>query len=582
MEAVALAGGRLPYGRMPFKALASALSLGAGASVGPEDPSVQIGSNLGSMFGQRLGLSEERISLLVASGAASAIAAAFNAPIAGVFFALEVVLGEFTTRAFGVVVLAAVLSSVITQALEPLLPLYEPSLQLLNYNLGGIGEIPLYMILGLLLAPMAAFFTRSIYWQQDVWHRYAQRLPTPYKTAIAGLIVGAVGMFLPQILGGGREAMNAVLSNPEEFTLVLLLVLGVAKILMTGLSISGGFVGGVFAPTLFVGLMLGSFYGRIVESLRVDWFSDPQAFAIVGMAAMMAGVVHAPITAIMLVFELTNDYRLILPIMIATVVCISIAQIFVPYGIYTLGLARRNVFINAGRDVDVMQGITVGEVMVQPPPTIHQAASMVDLRDALRRQHVRSMCVVDDDDRLVGMVTLSDLQHNYETQPQEVATRTVGDICTRDITVAHPDDVLWTAIRTMNTKAIGRLPVVDEQSGDLLGMLSRQEIMNAYNTAIARKLEDQHHAELIRLHNLTGAHVYEFRVGRKAPVAGRPICDVRWPPESVVASVQRQGKLLIPHGSTELHVGDVITIVAAPEVERNLKVLFNSQSIAHI
>ncbi|MBZ0295992.1 MAG: chloride channel protein [Anaerolineae bacterium] len=580
MEAVALAGGRLRYRRMPFKALASALSLGAGASVGPEDPSVQIGSNIGSFFGQRLHLSEERMRLVVAAGAASAIAAAFNAPIAGVFFALEVVLGEFTTSAFGVVVLSAVLSSVTLQAADQITPLNEPALNLLNYSLGSLTEMPLFVVLGLAFAPVAALFIKVIYWMHDTWH-HRVHLPRPIQTALVGAAVGVVGIYLPEILGAGREAMNAVLSRPDEFTLDLLIILCAAKIIMTAFSMAGGFVGGVFAPTLFAGLMLGGAFGRLVDSLNIQAFavSDPQAYAIVGMAAMMAGVVRSPITAIMLVFELTNDYRLILPIMLASVVCIILAERFVPSGIYALGLARKGVHLQQGRDVDVMQGITVGEAMLTPAPQINENEVLLKLRDQLRHYNIRSLCVVNDAGKLVGIVTLSDLQRAYEEQPQDCAKLKVADICTRDVVTAHPDDVLWAAIRNMGARDIGRLPVVDEDTNDLVGMISRHDIVHAYNTAIARKLQDQFHAEQIRLNTLTGAHVFEMRIHQGAPIINMHIADVKWPAESVVASVLRKGKLQVPHGSTELKPGDLVTVVANPEVEDELAMLFGERPV---
>ncbi len=579
IEAVALAGGRLRYSQFPFKALASAISLGAGAAVGPEDPSVQIGSNIGSMFGQKLRLSEERVRLLVAAGAASAIAAAFEAPIAGVFFALEVILGEFTSGAFGVVVLASVLASVFMRAISGVLPLEEPALNLLNYSLGGLGEVPLHLLLGLLLGPVAALFIRSVYAQHDWWHRRI-RLPHPLRTALAGAVVGAAGAFLPGALGPGRETMNHVLSQPEAFTAGLLLALGFGKLILTGTSIAGGFVGGVFAPTLFVGLMLGGAFGRALESLRLPAVSDPQAYAIVGMAAMMAGVVRAPITAILLVFELTNDYRLILPIMLAAVACVFVAERFARRGIYALGLARKGVYLSQGRDVDVMQGVTVGEAMVAPAPTINEDASLLLLRDMLRQHHTRALCVVDDERRLAGIVTLADLQRVYEQRPAEAGALTVADICTRAVLTANPDDVLWAAIRSMGARDIGRLPVVRAGTRELLGMLSRSDIVQAYNTAIARKLQDQHRAEQIRLNALTGAHVFELRVLPTCPVAGQVIREVRWPAESVIASVQRGGKLIVPHGLTDLQPGDLVTVVAAPECEHELARLFGQRPLA--
>lgn len=566
LEAVTLAGGHLPYRRMPAKALASALSLGAGASVGPEDPSVQIGANLGSWFGSLLHLREEQIRLLVAAGAASAIAAAFKAPIAGVFFALEVILnGAFETRAFGVVVLAAVVSSVLTGAIEP-----APELGRFNYTLGGPLEILLVIPLGAVLALVSVLFMRVVDWQHHLWGR--ARLPRQARTALAGALVGVVALFLPEIMGAGRETMQAILSGAGGFSSGLLLALAVFKLLMTALSLGGGFVGGIFAPSLFVGTALGGLYGQIVNALLPGVaIGDPPAYAIAGMAATMAGVVRAPITAIMLVFELTNDYRLILPIMLATVTCIFLAERFEPFGIYTRALLRKGVRLPQGRDIDLMQGMTIGEVMRTPAPTITEDASLLALRDTLRQHGVHALCAVAGDGLLCGIVTLSDLQRAYSQGGDQ--SLTVGDICTREVATVSPDDRLWLAVRMMGTRGVGSIPVVRPGTREIVGLIARSDIMRAYNIAIARKLEDQHLAEHIRLNMLTGAHVFELYLEPGAPVAGRRICEVAWPPESIVAAIRREGRLVVPHGNTELRAGDVITVVGSPSASSELVAL---------
>ncbi len=569
MEAVTLGGGRLRYRRMPAKALASAMSLGAGASLGPEDPSVQIGANLGSFFGQRLHLSEEQVRLLVGAGSASAIAAAFKAPIAGVFFALEVILnGEFSTASFGIVVLAAVVSSVFTQAVESA----GAEMGILNYTMGSPLEIPFYVLLGLVMGPIAALFIRAVYWQHDLWHRYVH-LSRPFKTALAGVLVGLVAIALPDILGTGRETMNVVLNGTDtKYTFALLVALGLAKFVMTTVSLGGGFVGGVFAPTLFIGTMLGGAFGRAVNLVGAPGATgDPQSYAIAGMAAMMAGVVRAPITAVLLVFELTNDYRLILPIMLTAVICVYVAEHIEPHGVYALGLLRKGIRLPQGRDVDVMQTVTVAEVMTAPAPTIVETASLVELRDSLRAHNARSMCVVDGDGRLVGVVTLADLQRAYESGSS--AALRVADILTREMIIAHPDDLLWKAIRSMGTHNIGQLPVVTRDTQDLLGLLRRQDVMRAYNVAIARKRKEQHLSEQIRLHTLTGAHVFELPVTEGSPAANKRIREIHWPIEATVASVRRAERLIVPHGETELRAGDWLTIVAVPEVENELVAL---------
>ncbi|HEX2621563.1 MAG TPA: chloride channel protein [Phototrophicaceae bacterium] len=570
MEAAALTGGRLHYQKMPFKAVASALSLGAGASVGPEDPSVQIGANLGSWFGQKLHLSESHVRILVAAGAAGAIAAAFKAPIAGVFFALEVILnGVFESQSFGVVVLAAVVSAAFTQAINPAVEMGP-----FNYTLGSPLEMPLFIPLGIGLAMVSVLFVRAVYWQHDFWHHHIH-LSRPVKTALAGALVGVVGIFLPQIMGTGRETMSEILSGEVPFVPVMLLALAGFKLLMTTISMAGGFVGGIFAPALFVGTMLGSFYGRFINGIFPgSSMGDPQTYAIAGMAAMMAGVVRSPITAIMLVFELTNDYRLILPIMLATIVCVYIAERLEPSGIYSFGLLRQGVRLTQGREIDLMQGVVVGEAMLTPAPTIPENASLLELRDTLRKYRSNSLCVIDSDGLLSGIVTLSDLQRGYAQNGDKPIT--VGNICTHDVITISPEDVLWTAIQIMSAKDVGRLPVVRRGTREVVGLIGRHGILRAYNIAVAHKLEDQHMAERIRLNTLTGAHVLEIYVEPNAPVTGMCISEVQWPIESTVAAIRRNGKLIIPHGSSRLKVGDLLTIVADSSVTDELNTLMHS------
>lgn len=579
IESVALAGGRLPYWKVPFKALASALSLGAGASVGPEDPSVQIGANLGSFFGQKLHLSEDNLRLLVAAGAASAIAAAFNAPIAGVFFALEVILREFTRGAFGIVVLAAVISSGFTQVIA----LPGPRLGPLEFAQGTPLQLPFYVVLGLLLAPLSVLFIRVFYWQKDLWHARI-KLPTVTKTTLAGALVGVVALWFPQIMGPGREFMTEVLRGESGLSLWFLLALGVVKLFMTSISIGAGFVGGMFAPSLFVGIMFGSFYGSALSDILPEGvITEPLSFAIAGMAGVMAGVVRAPITAILIVFELTNEYFLILPMMLTTVICVYFAERIGTAGIYTLALLRHGIHLQQGRDIDLMQGVLIEEAMQTPAPTIAASASLPELRHKLRQLHTRALCVVDQAGDLVGIVTLGDLQNRYEQAAAQASTTgsmpdmsalTVGDICTRNVVTITPNEVLWKAIRTMSDHDVGRLPVVKPGTKQVVGVIGRSEIVYAYNLAVTRKLKEQHLAEQIRLNTLTGAHVLEMRVKKESQVCGRHIREISWPPEVVVASIQRRGKLLIPQGSTELKADDVLTIVADPHAERILTRLF--------
>jgi len=569
MESVALAGGRLPYEKMPFKAVASALSLGAGASVGPEDPSVQIGSNLGSFLGHVLKINEDMVRLLVAAGAASAVSAAFGAPIAGVFFAIEVVLnGAFETRSFGIIVLASVMASAVMQAIES-----APEMGPFNYALSTPLEIPLFIPMAVIIAGVSILFVRSLRWQHDLWHHYVH-LPRPARTALAGALVGLIGIFLPQILGIGRETMRDVLSGEAHFSLLMVAALAFVKILATSISMAGGFVGGIFAPSLFVGTMIGNFYGQVVERLLNSGPGTANAYAIVGMAATMAGVVRSPITAIMLVFELTNDYRLILPIMLATVICVYVAERFERHGLYTRSLLTKGVHLPQGRETDLMQGITVGEAMLKPAPSVPHDVKLAELQDRFTALRSNSLCVLDADGKLYGIVTIADLHRAMaETEGTSI---TVGDICTRDLITINPEQPVWEAIRTMILHDIGRVPVVERGTNMLVGLIGRHGVVRAYNVAIARKFEDQHFAEHIRLNALTSNHIVEYFVASDAPIVNKRIREIAWPTESAVVAIRRDGRLIVPHGNTDLRSGDSVTLLVNRQLEDTLKTLFSA------
>ncbi len=569
IESVALTGGRLPYLKMPFKALASMITLGAGGSAGPEDPSVQIGANLASWMGQRTRLSEEEVRLLVAAGAASAIAAAFNAPVAGVFFALEVVLnGVFNTNAFGSIVLSAVIASAVTNGIHTTgTEVVGP----LNYILDYPTEILLYLPLGVLLAVPSAGFVYLVYGQRDLWHRLDRHIPIPLKTALAGVLVGLVGIALPEILGTGRETMNAVLSGELQFGFWMLILIGVVKMVMTAVTLGGGFIGGVFAPSLFIGTMFGAAYGQGLHALFPG--VDPQAYAIAGMAGMMSGVLRAPITAIMIVFELTNDYLLILPIMLTTIICMMLAERLSPEGIYKTALRRAGVHLREGIELDVMQTVTVGDVMHTPAPAIQQGESLSALREYLREVGMRGIAVTDEKGRLVGVVTMRDLQAAFERSPNPDLT--VKDIMTQSPFTAYPFETVWTALNRMGAADIGRLPVIDATTGELVGIFRRQNIVQAYNRSITRRAEDQHQVEQLRLQTLTGAHVIEIHVEEHALLAGKRLSEIVWPVDSVIAGIRRGRKLIVPHGHTMIYPGDDLIIVAEPEADKALEEIAN-------
>ena len=553
MEAVALAGGRLRYQRMPLKVFLSALSIGSGASVGPEDPSVQLGANLGAMFGHWLHFSDERVRALVAAGSAGGIAAAFNAPIAGVFFALEIIMGELSRGALMIIVLAGVVSAAFIQAVSGA----QPAFAVPSYALNSAWELLLYLLLGVLAGVISSAYIRLIYLFHDAIHRV--KIPLWLKPASTGLALGLAALFLPNLLGTGYDSIELTL-NGTRMTLAFLLLLLVGKLIFTPLSLGGGFTGGMFAPSLFLGAMLGAAYAHGMQILLPGLKIVAPAFAMVGMAAVLAGAVNAPLTAILLLFEMTNDYRIILPLMIAVVAGLVVSQHLTHESVYTLALLRKGIRLERGHDVEVLQGLSVQEVMRKDVTTIYEDDTLATAADLLFKLHRHGVVVVDHAGKLVGVFALQDLN---KVDPQQWPNLKVGEICTHGVLVTHPDETLGEALQRMSAADVGRLPVVArEDPRHILGILRRADVIRAYDIALTRRVTLRNRAHQVQLGTFSGMDVEEILIADGSPCAGKRMREVPWPHDCVVASLQRDGQTLIPRGDTQLQAGDLLLVVA--------------------
>ena len=555
MESVALAGGRLRYKTAPAKIMASAISIGVGASVGPEDPSVQIGANLGSWVGQLLHSSDERLRVLVAAGSAAAIAAAFNAPIAGVFFSLELILGEINGNALGMLLVASVASSVVTQALSG----PEPAFHVPAYAFHSVFELPLYIGLGLVAGPISALYIHLLYSIRDIFHN--QVFPAWIKTAMTGLVIGVVGIYLPQVLGVGYGSIQDILNTPN-LVLWLLIALLIAKIILTPLSLGGGFTGGVFAPSLYLGATLGGAYGIIASKLFPGLNISPSAFALVGMAAVLAGSVHAPLTATILLFEMTDDYRIILPVMLAVAVSLLLSEHIQHDSIYITGLVRIGIRLDRGRDIVMLQAITVGEAMHMDRATLSESSPLMEAAETLTRTRHHGMPVVNAQDQLVGILTIQDIEKVEESKRGSI---TVGQACTHELLIAYPNESLSDALLRMSRNDVGRLPVVDRNyPRKLLGILGRADVVHSYEIALTRRTAQRHKAEEVRLDAVTPeeVNVQDITVETNALCADKKMNEIAWPHDSLIATIRRGNKVFIPHGDTVVKPGDILVIVA--------------------
>jgi CIC family chloride channel protein len=475
MEAVAVKGGRIRPRVAAVKILASAMCIGSGGSVGREGPIVQIGATLGSTIGQWLRLPQDWVKTLVACGAAGGISATFNAPIAGVFFAHEVILGRILTRHFGFVVISSVIASVIAHIMLGAHQTFAAPAYILN----SYWELGLYFILGVFSAFVAIAFMRSLYKIEDIFDGW--KIPEYAKPAIGGLAVGVIGFFYPYLFGVGYQGIELALAG--KLALLTLLPLLLLKILATSFTLGSGGSGGVFAPSLFMGAMFGAMFGEISHYFFPDIAVSSGAYALVGMATVFSAATRAPITGIIILFEMTQDYQIILPLMLGVVVSTLISYGISKDSIYTLKLKRKGVALHQQEEVDLLEKVRVEEVMTRSFPTIPAEMQIPELVNVFARSTHHGFPVVNKTGNLIGMVTLSDVEAIMGSREQ----LTVADIATTNIITAYPDETLHDVVHRLGTSEVGRIPVIDRKDRTkLIGVLRRYDIVKAYAKAMLK------------------------------------------------------------------------------------------------
>ncbi len=476
MEAVALKGGVIRKRVVFIKSLASAICIGSGGSVGREGPIVQIGSAIGSSFGQIMGVSADRMRTLVGCGAAAGIAATFNAPIAGVMFAMEIILGEFGIATFSPIVVSSVMATVISRAHLGNYPAFVVP----HYTLVSVAEIPLYLLLGIIAAFVGVFFTTFLYKSEDLFDKW--KIPDYTKAAIGGLIIGIIGIFFPHIFGVGYDAIGLALLEKMPWIIILALVF--IKIFATSLTIASGGSGGIFAPSLFIGSMTGGAFGFMVHALFPTVTATAGAYSLVGMGAVVAATTHGPLSAILILFEMTGDYKIILPLMLSCIIASILASQIKRESIYTLKLIRRGTDIRAGREVNIMKSLRVEDAMTGNVETVSEKMPLKELIAFTLSSKHSSFPVVDKEGLLTGILTFQDFKDVlYE---EDLGTLVVAqEISTTKVITVTKSENLDTALKKIGFKNIEQLPVVDENDPrHIIGILSRRDIFAAYNKAL--------------------------------------------------------------------------------------------------
>jgi len=566
MLAVAERGGRIRPQVAVVKSLASALCIGSGGSVGREGPIVQIGSALGSTLGQLTRVPESRLRILVACGAAGGISATFNAPIAGVFFGLELILRDFEADSFGVVVLASFVADIIGRAAFG----SHPFLPLPGFQLRSPLEYPLYIGLGLAAAVTGVVFIRVLYGAEDLADRLWRGRPEWLRPAAGGLLLGLLLLALPELYGVGYPPLEKAIGGGYVVWLLLLLLAG--KIVATSLTIAIGGSGGVFAPSLFIGAMLGSAYGAGVHHLLPHLTAPAGTYGLVGMGAVFAAAARAPITAVIIIFELTGDYRIILPLMFAIALASGTSRLLSRDTIYTLKLRRRGIDIRRGREANLMQLLRVSDAMQPLPPQVETTTPLNEVIAQLAAGPYDSLPVVDAQGRYRGTLSSQQIE---QAMRENALDATAGELA-QEVPALTADQTLEDALATLLRTRSG-LPVVTAETRTPVGWLQNVDVLRAYNARLEQGLEQ---AEQPLSHGgsggsrdreqrginpvlarLRGYRIVDLELATHDAPVGQRLNELAWPDRSSVLAIRRGDTTFEPASDERLEQGDRLTVL---------------------
>lgn len=479
MEAIALKNGKIRPRVVLAKLFASAICIGSGGSVGREGPVIQIGSSIGSTLGQFTRVNPHRMKIFVACGAAAGIAAAFNAPVAGALFSLEIILGDFGIPQFSPIVIASVVSTVVSRSFLGNYPAFEVP----KYELNSPNELFFYAILGLLAGLVALLFIKVLYTFEDFFDEL--KIKGILKPIIGGLAIGIMGIFIPNIFGIGYNSMTMALHGNMIWTTMLLLVF--AKIFASSITLGSGGSGGIFAPSLFIGTMAGGFFGSLINQY-FPYAASPGAYALVGMGAVVAGATHAPITGILIIFEMTNDYKIILPLMISCVIATLLTTKLQKESIYTLKLLRRGIDLFRGREVNILKSLPVKDIMNPHPEIIPANTSFNELMTLLVDSSHNQFFVVDTQNKLQGSVSINEVRQALAHQEYLSELLIAQDLVNHNEAFLKPEDTLDHAMKIFGQYGMEELPVVDSKDPEkIIGSVQYRDLIKAYNRELIKR-----------------------------------------------------------------------------------------------
>ncbi len=464
--------------------LTSAVSLGTGGSGGREGPIAHFGAVLASQLGQRMRIPSSYYTTLIGCGVASAVAASFNAPIAGMFFALEVVIGSFATQAVAPIVLASVIGTVVSRVHLGDFPAFI----IPNYQIVSWWEIPAIALLGIVSAIVALLFIWSIGFSEKTIDRF--RIPDVLRPAAGGLVLGGIALFFPQIIGAGYEATDSALK--EEYDLILLLSLIVIKTIAVGVTTGSRFGGGFFSPSLFIGAMTGGAFGIVAAAAFPEMSASHGLYAIIGMTAVASAVLGAPISTILIVFELTGDYKIAIAVMVAVAMATLITKQLIGRSIFQTQLAQRNIDVKENKALRYLQYRQVRSIMDREFTEIPLDTKIPELRSIARNTRHDKLVVVDPvTHSFVGRLEFADLKpHVFADELDEMLT--AQDLAHTGSPVIFPESSLKSALIILTKSGLDCLPVIDTASETrLIGLLHYKDVLREYNDALLHMQEEK-------------------------------------------------------------------------------------------
>ncbi len=464
------------------KFLIGVLNIGSGSSLGREGPTVQICSGVASWIGETFSLKRRRVQALVPVGCAAALAAAFNTPIAAVTFTLEELVGDLNARVLGSIVFAAVSASVVSRAILG----NEPVFSVPAYALGSPAELLLYALVGVVCALVGVAFIKGLLFVRAHWKRL-RGFRGVVATGAGGLFVGVVGIWVPEVFAVGYPAVSKALTH--SYTLPFLLCLLVLKLIATAVSYGTGSLGGIFAPTLFLGAMAGGAVASVAEYALPGFVGQPGGYALVGMGAAFAAIIRAPMTSVLIIFELTQDYNIILALMVANAVSLALARRWHPEPIYSALSAQDGVTLPDHETEHLLHEIHVADAMVTDVLTLPEDVSITEAIERTKEDNISGYPVLNAEGKLAGIASDYDF---HQAQAAGILDKPLREIARKKyILHAHPDQSLDSVMAKLGDRRISRLPVVSrEDPTELLGIITAEDVIYAFGKVWH---EQEHH-----------------------------------------------------------------------------------------